>query len=254
MERRLAAACLGAPYRRFVAVDGTALPASRSISAGALGCWHSHAGALQAAPRDGRFVHILEDDVMLSRHIADALKTAIRSEAIEAYDIVFTDTYLQDNVNFLRFLKGSFDKFLADGRLQFIDLKGIPLGGTTSYLVNPKSLGRIASLLAGEVARGPTVPIDIYLREQVSRGALKAGCLFPFVTCPVADEASTISAQSATDSVMLMLRRAFFIDAEFKAAARTARNWLGGQLPADDQLDFIADLLKFCISSRFRPR
>src|SRR5262245_66013074 len=78
MERQLDRYGLAPFYARFPAIDGAALNAPRStINTGETGCFHSHYRALLSARPRGTFVHIVEDDAVLSESVRPVIEQAI---------------------------------------------------------------------------------------------------------------------------------------------------------------------------------
>ena len=104
---------------------------------------------------------------------------------------------------------------------QIFDLKDILFAGTTSYLMNRNSIGRLCDLYAAEVARGIRWPIDLFLRDAAQTGALRAGCLFPFaMSVCLHDVAETTTPGRYSDDAAVMsgnvLRHTFYIDCDWQ--------------------------------------
>ena len=68
LERQLAQLGATDRYRRFEAIRGTQAGelAQTQLPAGQLGCWLSHLAVWRQAESEGRHLHVLEDDVLLS--------------------------------------------------------------------------------------------------------------------------------------------------------------------------------------------
>ena len=72
---------LGLPYTRIEAVDGLSLTATAAMPAAAQGCYLSHINAYRAFLETGAsHCVIMEDDVVLSPRLPDALKAPIFSD------------------------------------------------------------------------------------------------------------------------------------------------------------------------------
>ena len=254
IEAALSDLGLASLYKRFPAVDGASLPRGGMLKPAVLGCFRSHYHALAQARHDGRFVHILEDDAVPSKEMAPALQAAIISRRLDPYDLIFTDIFFQFDLHLIRLLKSGFDLYLRDGSLQLLDLKEVMFACMSSYLVNPRSLKVIVSLLETEIVRGPTLPVDLFLRKKIGDGTLKAACLFPFLTSVDGSESTIDSGRGAADAASIMLRHAFFVggdpDEDRRKMQRIAN--LAGSDHSDTRLDLLAEILRLYISDKFR--
>ncbi len=78
----------------------------------------------------------------------------------------------------------------------------------TSYVVGANSRERVLAFYRAELENGPAKPVDLFLRDCVADGRLRAGLLFPFVTSFRLDEVapSTIAAgtNAAKPSVIVL--------------------------------------------------
>jgi GR25 family glycosyltransferase involved in LPS biosynthesis len=160
MQKQLAVLGLAERYQRLSAVVGIERPGS-PLPAGAVGCFLSHRRALHVA-RPGMFLHVLEDDVELSRQLAPALQAAIAAGALAKYDIIFTGLIVvPTNLHMLRWLESSFAQTIRSATPSFniVDLKGFIFAGTGSYLVNPGSVGKVGRLLDERCRAGWISPL-----------------------------------------------------------------------------------------------
>ena len=267
MEAQLASFGLGDRYSRFPAVDGTTLNLARSrIGAGETGAFLSHTRALEQAQAHGTPVHILEDDALLSEHVRPVIEEAIGAGLFERFDIIFTDTLFAPHLGMLKGLKGAFDKVplpparplgLAD--LQLIDLARENFSCLTSYIVGARSMDWVVALYRAELENGPSRQADIFIRDCVADGRLRAGLLFPLVTSFRLDDvaASTIGAgtQIVRPSVMVLavLRYLFFVGRDLDYAkscldAATRQN----RKQTDPHHDMMAQALEFILSADFQ--
>jgi len=267
MEAQLASLGLGDRYSRFAAIDGSALsPSAARIKPGELGAFHSHMRALESAASDRLPIHILEDDALLSEHVKPLIEEAIAARLFDRFDILFTDTFVPPHVGMLKALKGAFDNVaLSDQRplrlneLQVLDLARENFACLTSYIVGANAIEKILALYRAELANGPAKPVDLFLRDCVNAGRLRAGLLFPFVTSfDLADvAASTIGAGTAASGhsvmVLAVLRYLFFVKRDLGYAkacldAATQQN----RRTADPHHEMMAQALEFILSADFR--
>jgi GR25 family glycosyltransferase involved in LPS biosynthesis len=266
-EQQLRALRLEKFYTRFPAADGMALRASgAAVKPGELGCFYSHAAALRAAIGTTGCIHILEDDAVLSEHVRPVLESAVAANLFERYDIVFTDMLVSCHLGLLKFLKSTFrqraippEQALRVDDLQLLDLARENFSCLTSYAVAPRSIERILALYSQEMAAGPRAPVDIFIRDCVRAGKLRAACLFPFVTTFDLKEvaASTIangSGEAANPSVMVMavLRYSFFIGRDLDFAQYCLDAALRGRTSPDRHEQLIAQAVDFVLSDDFK--
>jgi GR25 family glycosyltransferase involved in LPS biosynthesis len=266
IERQLDRYGLAPFYARFPAIDGLGLNSPRStIKAGETGCFQSHYRALLSARPRGRFVHIIEDDALLSEHVRPVIDQAIATNLFEQFDVLFTDTFVPPHLGMLKFLKSSFDELPASRPLNLENLKVVDLANQTfscltSYVVSPKATDRMLALYQQEIALGPRAPVDLFLRGAVNAGQLRAACLFPFVTSFALDEVakSTLDERdekTARPGVMVLaaLRYSFFVDRDLK----TVERHLDAAIAAagdkgDDHRALIVNALDFVLSDAFK--
>jgi hypothetical protein len=267
MEAQLAEFGLADRYARFSAVDGATLNLSRSkIGPGETGAFLSHANVLQEARDSGTPVHILEDDALLSEHVRPVIEDGIASGLFERCDIVFTDTLFAPHLGMLKALKAAFDTVglpparpLRLGDLQAIDLARENFSCLTSYIVGAGAIDRVLGILRTEMESGPAKPVDLFIRDCVAKGQLRATLLFPFVTSLRLDEIaeSTVGAgtQNTKPSVMVLalLRYLFFVERDLDYAklcldAATKQN----RRKTDSHHELMAQALEFVLSADFQ--
>jgi hypothetical protein len=262
-EDGLARFSLNGRYSRFPAVEGHTLPKGQGpLSPGQLGCFHSHVRVLKEAQSRGLHAHILEDDAILCEHTEPVIGDAIQARLFDHFDIVYTDTLVDCDLALLKGMKEAFDKTngiasrpLRIADFQIMDLSRRNFACTTSYVAGFRSLDRILALFRQELAVGPRLPIDLFIRDQVHTGKLKAACIFPFVTSlALEDIAGTIGEKLEKPSVMMFaaLRYSFFLGRdlafarrEMDAATRTRRS------PADPHHELIVQAIDYAISPDF---
>ena len=268
MDAQIAAFGLTDRYSRFAAVDGSSLPPSRSgLRQGELGAFFSHMRALEAArsPRDGA-IHIMEDDALLSGHVRPVIEDAISAGLFQRFDILFTDILAPPQLGMLKALKSAFDRVEISGRpvlrlsdLQVLDLAGQNFSCLTSYVVGVNAIDRMLALYAEEAKNGPSKPVDLFVRDCVGMGKLRAAFLFPFVTSLRLEEiaGSTIggSTLAANPSVIVLavLRYLFFVNRDLaKAKAFLDAATKENRRPKNPHHDMIVQALEFVMSADFQ--
>ena len=241
-------------YERFPARTGREKPADCLLAPGEYGCFCSHHDLLASVQPDGRFVHVLEDDAIVARVFGPAVQSMLDRGMLEPFDIVFTETMIKMNLGHIRDVKSLFDRNFVPGKplsLTLIGLGGDSFMGTTSYFVNPRSLGRVVDALKRGLDAGPLKPLDHYYCDEARAGRLKIGLVFPFLSSIRVQMPSTIRLDSAIEMALLLLRNTFFIEADIQANRRALANIFRQTTPSqpDPRLDFISDFLRFTVAN-----
>lgn len=226
------------PYQRVAAVDGATfnLPSER-LRRGEVGCFLSHLFLLQKKLDSDYHLHIVEDDVVLSRFTVPAIGALIGSGALEHFDVVFTDTVAQPSSRDFARTKALYDRCIARDagggivRVQpaFVDY----FASTMSFVVNRRSIAKVVDVLSRSLSQGAALPIDLALRGAAIDGRLRLGSLFPFVTSFRLDElvGNTIVRpdRDLLSRLLLQLaRHSFFIDCDHRATLQSAHALLAG--------------------------
>jgi GR25 family glycosyltransferase involved in LPS biosynthesis len=218
VESELAKVGLAKKYNRFAAIDGHTLKmGDYGITPGEAGCFLSHLGVLKAGQKTNRHFHVLEDDALLNRSFATHLKS-IMGSVIDNFDIVFTDMWLpldQTDV-----LLSMYKEYVTRGVLTVIADNYAAC--MASYVVNIDAADKLIRLLGDEVRSGMKSPVDLYIGNLVASGAVKVGCLFPFVSSIRMESVmvSTISRPREPAAKRLIAdapRAAFYVEADLKA-------------------------------------
>jgi GR25 family glycosyltransferase involved in LPS biosynthesis len=182
-------------YERLRAVD---------VNPGRLGCFRSHLKALDYARRQHCPVHIIEDDSILSARVKPFLNSPALGELLQRYDMLFLDMWIDPSLGAVNRYRSA----LANPGP--MDLKGTRVACTSSYVVSPRSAGRLLKLL-----KVSPPPIDARYSELVQMGTVSAAVMVPFLTGVEIDLGSLSHIQQAPRDGMrnlIMLRTAFFVD------------------------------------------
>ena len=182
-------------------------------------CFLSHRGLLtqelkKAAPDP---FMVWEDDVLLGESAHWTVDRFLHQADSSAWDILYTDFIVPDLGSMLELLARRRRLHLRK-EVEILDLKGRPFAGASAYVVNPKSLQRIVSLLNSVPVLDE--PIDLLLRRLIHQGDLQGYALFPFVTT-VADTSLQsqiqIDAASGTDLAWTLFRRLMWTDCQVES-------------------------------------
>jgi GR25 family glycosyltransferase involved in LPS biosynthesis len=236
MEAQLSALDPVAAYRRFPGVDGNAYGfRARGLTDGQIGCLSSHYMLPRMHADGATHLHVIEDDIVMAKHTAFFLDHIVRSGALEEFDLLFTESAIPMFPDFCRDARKLYQNAIrrgADGTAASVQFSYIHyLAGTTSYLVNRRSVRLISDILEQALRGGAAAPIDILFRDKVADGTIKAKCLFPFITSMRPGEfASAVEEDKSKWSsrfALELLRLSFFVECDHNAALELTDRVLG---------------------------
>ncbi len=265
IESELARHGLRDAYRRFSAVEGNGLSLSNPhLKDGEIGCFSSHTMLLQENLDQDMHLHVIEDDVIFSSSTAQAIHGIVAQGLFADYDILYTDVVVPLLNDAYKVYKSFYDATVTrdeSGRIvkvafSVINLKGLIFGSTSSYLVNKKSIRKIHDMYHRELTSEPCQPIDLFVRKLCNEGALKIGCLFPFVTSVQLDhivETDIVRPYHEMSALATHLARySFFIDADFDQCQHYLDTYLPVPRSADQHAGILAHLLAFSLTDGYR--
>ncbi len=268
IEAQLAAHDLTQAYTRFKAADGNTLNLPNPhLRSGEMGCFTSHYLLMKKTMERAEHLHVVEDDVLFSRHVDKVIRATIAAGELARYDIIFTDTYVPINVDAFRMYKELYDRSVmrdaegnvADAAFSVIDLAGRLFATTSSYLVNGKSIRKLYNVYTKEISNGPQGPIDLLIRNKAAQGIIKVGCIFPFVTSVRLDHGgeTTIGDRKSIgrhDELTVLAgdiaRQSFFIEADLGRLREAAARSL--PLPQDSHSRLLTDILGFALTGKYQ--
>jgi GR25 family glycosyltransferase involved in LPS biosynthesis len=266
IEAQIETLGIGHIYKRFPAVDGSKLAPAGRMKPGEVGIFRSHRDVLAAARGSGKFIHVLEDDQLLSEFMMPAIGLAVSRGMFDRFDIIFTDIGGINDFRVIRDLKLRYDEsipFRAENifceKLQLIDLARFNFAGMTSYVVSPAGVDRLLAIYAQEMKRGLQVPVDLLVRREVRQGRLRAAAFFPFLTTSSLDSVGgTTSGRTINDSFLMMalLRHSFFVNRDLDGAAgKLLFEVMARAKPGagDRHHEFIMTIMSYILSKEFKP-
>lgn len=271
IERQIALYASPGSYQRFAAVDGQRKLATDSkLSAGEIGCYLSHCFLLLSKMDSDHHIHVVEDDAALSPLTQPAIGALIGSGAIDQFDVVFTDSFVQPTTVDYNKYRSLYERSIERDRggqviamtPSIVDYYAC----TASYVLNRRSIGKVYHILTRVIDDGMRLPVDLAIRAAAVAGKLRIGCLFPFVTSCRIDEISnnTIprAASQLTRLLLQMGRHSFATDADHPKLCRQAAALLGSATDrsgtarveqSDDSHRRLLDLiLAFCASPLYQ--
>ena len=266
IEAELARHGLRDAYRRFSAVNGNGLSLSNPhLKDGEMGCFASHTKLLEENLDLDTHLHIIEDDVVFAASAPQAIRGIVTRGLFADYDIIYTDVLVPLLNDAYRAYKSFYDATVTrdeSGRItkamfSVVNLKGLIFGSTSSYLVNKKSIRKVHDLYREEITHEPRQSIDLFIRKMSDEGALKVGCLFPFVTSVRLDhivETDIVRPYHGMSALAVHLARySFFVDADFAHCREYLDKFLPLSSNNDSHTAILAHLLAFSLTDRYRP-
>jgi GR25 family glycosyltransferase involved in LPS biosynthesis len=267
MERQLQALGAAHRYERYAAIDGQTLTPSRTTprTAGEVGIFRSHMSILRTAASSGKAVHILEDDAALCDLTIPTLDLALYRGVFEQHDIVFTEMYFIDKVATLGAFMSLYDEITRNrhggiekpAEVRVVDVSESYLFGTTSYIVGPRRINRVLTVLEREWKNGPTLAIDVLFQKAARAGQLNIACFFPFLTSidfELGGDSSAGRKQSADRAlVKRLLRYSFFARRDIPGVALPLiREALARQNAPDESaaLELHANIFRYLLADR----
>jgi len=175
-------------------------------------------------------VHILEDDAFLARDAVEVLDGLLPhlDETLPTWDLLFTDTFVQAQTGIFYPLLQKMREFTKSGTYGIVDLRTMPFACTTSMLINKRSIDKYLSVMTGNWKVG--LPIDLFIRQQVVSGKLRAHVTVPFITT-LSPESSNSDIRGSMDRsrrIFDTLRRGFFKEANAAALQTEMQQLVAG--------------------------
>jgi GR25 family glycosyltransferase involved in LPS biosynthesis len=242
-------------YQRFPAVDGRAVSPGipTKLRPGEVGCYMSHLNALKQ-PHAGH-VHIVEDDAEFAPGIVDMIDQTIArvTDATKnQWDMIFTEVIVSYDTHTFQKLFASYSEFQRDGTVSLIAMKDIHYWGMSSYIVNAKSIAKVAAILE---SGGPNALPEDHLRVEIRAGRLNAIVVVPFLTSVSAhNDVSEIIApeNDAITQVVSQFRRAFYIHADHSALLAEVKR-LSRDTHVPPLTELYAQIMRFVFSNASKP-
>jgi hypothetical protein len=218
LTRDLADCGAAARYERFAAVDGHAAAAQHptELDPGSLGLWLTHERLLEAHRDSDLDLHVIEDDVSLAGDVVARIDETLGRAHSEQpdWDVIWTEMFVPVDTAVYLELTERLVRFHKSRHVQLYPLDRIDFAGTTSMLINRRAVGKYADLISGNWRQGH--PIDLFLRDRVQGGDLRALVTVPFLTTLSRQntESDIRGAHDRSRRVWDTYRRSFFIAAD----------------------------------------
>lgn len=223
---------VGERFERFPALDGASVARSSrqlGLSNGVWGCLNSHLAVMKRHIGGDDWLHILEDDAVLSRFFKPGLDAVTGDPAWAGFDIVFTNSRIFGGAAMAARLAELFDaSTVVDPTGTVTGLSSIcavRLGSfvfvlATSYLVNPASIEKLVALLEAETAENP-YPLDLIYSNLAAAGKITAAVTMPYLSIPKFGVSSTIEAvKDPMDAIFWLLDAPYYADRDVEDLSR----------------------------------
>lgn len=246
-------------YERFPAVDARALPPRGDVQdIDELVRYQSHLAIIGAHGGHDGWLHVLEDDAVVSRFAAEAIGLITTGADFQRYDLLFTNVRLMVRDSQFAELRAMFDDSVelspsgdvaAVRTVQAVALGSVDFALTTSYLVNPRAAGRLADLLAHRLERELFAPIDVALCALARERKLSMACALPFLTAPRLDFERVGEGVSERRALAAdIAQSAFYADRDM-AQLRAVLQHLGGAAAPSATGDLMAEAYRQMINA-----
>ena len=212
----LASAGIASWYAHVRAIDGRIEAANHptALDPGALGLWLTHEKIAEDSSGGTEHLHILEDDAVVASDARLLFPKALRiaDRRLGDWELLFTETF----VPFALFetYRKAMERFHAKGQLSYLELASCYTSGMTSFFINRKSIDKYAGLIKGKWRLG--IPIDLYLRQFMRSGRLRALVTVPFLSSVSAhnNQSNIRGPLDVSRRVCDVFRRGFFVGAD----------------------------------------
>ena len=170
-------------YEKFTAIEGNTEEASKkSLRAGEQGIWKTWIELLkkieQDSDEDYDYVHIIEDDVIVSDRLYCLIEEMNSEET--AFDIIMTDMYT--NVSVYKVFEQHVAKIFEQTEQLKLLTTSDYTGCIPSCIVHRSKIKKIRKLLEEEYKTPRLIPIDNFLRKKNIEGELAIITTIPFLT------------------------------------------------------------------------
>jgi GR25 family glycosyltransferase involved in LPS biosynthesis len=218
---------------RFSAVRAAEVEhAPGSIEPAEKACFESHRRLIAENLGNDDPLFVLEDDAAFSSFTFPFLERAAKAPG--DWDVLFTDVaFLQ--LGYMVKAARDWDRLVNSGQVEVVPLQGSAFVGSTAYLVRGTAKTKLHKLLQGATAFD--APYDIFLRDLVAAGTLKAAVCLPFLTS-LAVEGAQSQIRESIDPQRLAFdefRRLVFVERDLEKS-RPAVEAIRAQVSEADQM------------------
>lgn len=235
---------------RFSAVDIAYVEANRvpgTLRPSEKGCFLSHCAAIAMNLDTTAPLFILEDDSVLGPRSVATINNFLKVSDNLDWDIVFTEVAIPQPATMIDLMRLR-RKLAGTDEVRLLDVADFVFAGATGYIINPRSLTKLATLLGAW--QQLDIPYDLALRKLVYEKKLKARVFFPFVSSLSHHSGkSQIRNEGASDRIWIAFRQLIWQDRDLDKV-RLDIEQIGQDL-CDEESMLLATLLAGFTSKSF---
>jgi len=178
-------------------------------------CFLSHRKAIEQSLLLQGHALILEDDAMFGPRSCECTTNAVETFPSEDWDLIFTDVGIYNAPLMSSLLQ--LRRELQQDQQMLLKLSDLAFYGACAYVVNERSKERLLKMLDVDTL---DVPYDVFLRDLIQAGQLRAFVAFPFCTSisPHAEHTQIQFNNATTDLVFSAFRRFIWIHRDLETA------------------------------------
>lgn len=239
------------PLHRFEALDRSYVRTHQvkgSLTDSEKGCFLSHQQVINLNTHGTDHVFIMEDDIVFSGKTLSLIQRITGLEQLD-WDILYTDVCVPD-ISFMLHLFHLKNECVANDQLQIVDLEKHNFASAAAYIINKKSIQKIANFLGSFDELN--MPIDIVYRSLIQAGHLKGYVAFPFLTSlsSLSEDSRVQPKQHAyTEVVWHSFRKLMWMDGSINAIDQNLEILKKGRM--SDEANALALIFSGFLSSDF---
>jgi GR25 family glycosyltransferase involved in LPS biosynthesis len=203
---------------RFPAIDTSYIHAHKvggNLRPGEKACFFSHKNLIGAHLNNKNPILIMEDDAAFGKHTCKIVDGLLANNNLD-WDILYTD-FIAPDISTMADLIQWRHQLSPKNDVTILNLSEIPFAGSTSYILNSKSIRKIFDLLDAEDVLD--IPYDLYLRNLIYEKKINGFSFFPFITSlSEFSESSQIQQNDmqATDLILSTFRKMIWMDRDLE--------------------------------------
>lgn len=212
----------------------------------------SHIGANHSCINNKDHYIVIEDDILIGKNTFNTLKGIIDTLPDNAWDIIYGEVCIPNPADMYTMVKIKQD-LVSKNTHSLIDLSKICYAGATFYVVNKNSRLKLSNLL--EKNKKYNSAIDIYIRQLVYDGKLKAFAVVPFIssfTEEAADSTVRLSDEKSTELIWMLFRKLMFSEIDYSKEKKDIE-YIKQNL-VDEESEAFSTVFSACLYSKYTPK
>jgi GR25 family glycosyltransferase involved in LPS biosynthesis len=213
-------------------------------------CFLSHRAVIESNVGASAPVFVLEDDAIFGGATHPTIDNFLGISDSYNWDIIFTDLCVTQLGTMAELIKLRHQLTEID-QVRLLDVTGFVFAGATAYIVNHKSIGKLAALLGAE--KELNVPYDLVLRKYIYEKKLKGLVFFPFITSISEEsEVSQIQQEASADMIWNAFRKLVWTDRNLGKVSEAVKN-IDRDL-CDEESRLLGGIFAGLVSKSFVPK